>query len=287
MRSLAAINGMRKNATGGARVWVVALLVLLSGCLSSKKLKLAELPDSYTVRSDQLRVHSNKKLSVKHEMMQELKLLRQQVSQELEIPLQEREVVVYLFTTDQEYQGYLDATYPGLPHRRAYFIGTSSELAVYTFWGDRMQEDLRHEFTHGLLHSAIKDVPLWLDEALAEYFEVEGAQPGGINHDTVQSLFTALENDWTPDLSRLETLKEVHQMQQIDYQEAWAWIHMLMNESTVSKAILIEYLDELRAGRAPGSFESAVAARMPDYKIRLISHLARCMQGGPANVVSR
>ncbi|GIT30210.1 MAG: hypothetical protein Ct9H300mP1_22560 [Planctomycetaceae bacterium] len=42
-------------------------------------------------------------------------------------------------------------------------------------------EDLRHEFTHGVLHSSLKRVPLWLDEGLAEYFEVVGPKPGGVN----------------------------------------------------------------------------------------------------------
>ena len=43
---------------------------------------------------------------------------------------------------------------------------------VYTYWGNRIQQDLRHELTHAILHSVLKDVPLWLDEGLAEYFEV-------------------------------------------------------------------------------------------------------------------
>ena len=27
---------------------------------------------------------------------------------------------------------------------------------MYTWWGDRIQEDLRHEFTHGLLHACLE-----------------------------------------------------------------------------------------------------------------------------------
>ncbi len=248
-----------------------------SGCLWNRSSKAAHLPDNYTVRAQQLRVHSNKKLSANHELMVELKRLRQQVGEVLEIPLQDREVVVYLFTDEPEYQAYLQATYPGLPNRRAYFIGTPSELAVYTYWGDRMQEDLRHEFTHGLLHAAIKEVPLWLDEGLAEYFEVQGPVPGGVNRDSVQSLLTALENDWSPNLTRLETLTQVHQMQQLDYQESWAWVHMLMHESTISKSILLEYLHALQKGDNPGSFEQHVSSRMPDYRLRLIAHLAKSL----------
>ena len=51
-------------------------------------------------------------------------------------------------------------------------FGGEEDLLVYTYWGDRIQQDLRHELTHALLHSVLKDVPLWLDEGLAEYFEM-------------------------------------------------------------------------------------------------------------------
>ena len=66
---------------------------------------------------------------------------------------------MYLFTNEAEYTQYLNATYPGLPKRRAYFVGTPRELAVYTYWGERIQEDLRHEYTHGLLHACLKQSP--------------------------------------------------------------------------------------------------------------------------------
>ena len=46
-------------------------------------------------------------------------------------------------TTLKEYRKYIEETYPGLPFRRAYFIGTPDKLAVYTFWGDKIREDLR------------------------------------------------------------------------------------------------------------------------------------------------
>ena len=46
------------------------------------------------------------------------------------------------------------------------------ELVVYAQGGDRLADDLRHEMTHAYLHSVVPDVPLWLDEGLAKYFEL-------------------------------------------------------------------------------------------------------------------
>ena len=42
----------------------------------------------------------------------------------------------------------------------------------------RVRTDLRHELTHALLHGVLQDVPLWLDEGLAVYFELPPANEG-------------------------------------------------------------------------------------------------------------
>ena len=85
---------------------------------------------------------------------------------------------VYLFEDRDAYERFMQSRYPNLPRRRAFFVaqprgvGGGDDLLVYTFWGERIRQDLRHELTHALLHSVLKDVPLWLDEGLAEYFEL-------------------------------------------------------------------------------------------------------------------
>jgi hypothetical protein len=43
---------------------------------------------------------------------------------------------------------------------------------VFAYRGEDFETDLRHECTHALLNAALPVVPLWLDEGLAEYFEV-------------------------------------------------------------------------------------------------------------------
>jgi hypothetical protein len=168
----------------------------------------------------------------------------------------------------------MQATYPGLPSRRAYFVGTADELAVYTFWGDRIQEDLRHEFTHGLLHAVLEDVPLWLDEGLAEYFEVIGSEPGEINLDYARRLTTAIGNGWRPNMQRLEKLEQVSQMQRVDYQEAWAWVHFMLHGSPEAKTTLLSYLDDLKTTSTPGSLSGRLNADVPEIDVRMLSYLA-------------
>ncbi|MCA9067431.1 MAG: DUF1570 domain-containing protein [Planctomycetaceae bacterium] len=212
---------------------------------------LITVPTKHSVRSETLLVQSDFRLPKDHPLITDLIDLRGQVSSLLDLPEQRKEVVVYLFSNETEYTQYLNATYPGLPKRRAYFVGTPRELAVYTYWGERIQEDLRHEYTHGLLHSCLKEVPLWLDEGLAEYFEVIGPEPGQVNVDYAQNLMTLLGNGWRPDLKRLEQLDKFEQMQRIDYQEAWAWVHFMLHSSPDTREPLVSYLRDLRTETDP------------------------------------
>ena len=93
------------------------------------------LPVRYSVPGDQLLVLSDFKLPKDHELIRELNGLRQQVTTILELPVKSDPVVVYLFDNETVYRRYMNATYPRLPPRSAYFVGTSTELAVFTHFG--------------------------------------------------------------------------------------------------------------------------------------------------------
>ncbi len=247
-------------------------ITLLVGCRTARN-EVARLPVKHSVRSEQFQVISDIELRKEHPLIQDLIQLRQDVAKELQLPLEGRDVVVYVFSDKARYQQYLDSTYPGLPPRRAYFVGTPRELAVYTFWGTSIQEDLRHEFTHGLLHAQLKDVPLWLDEGLAEYFEVPRSTPNAVHRDYPRQLGTAIANGWQPDMARLESLQDVAQMQRADYQEAWAWVHFLLHSSDDTHQLLLDYLQELRDNPHPPSLATRLEETLPAAQDRYLSHI--------------
>ncbi len=266
-----------------------AVLRALFGCLPAVGFACATnrpakvtLPAKNTIRADQLLIVSDIKLLRDNPLIADLKALRRQVSEELELPLGSKPVMVYLFSNELEYTQYLHATFPGYPPRRAYFIQTpGKELAVYTWWGDRIQEDLRHEYTHGLLHASLEAVPLWLDEGLAEYFEVAGARPGGLNVEHAKDMATAVQNGWRPDLDRLESLEQVDQMRRHQYCEAWGWVHFMLHASPDTRQVLLNYLHELRTDPNPGSLHERLIHANPDVDIRLLSYIAS-MNAPPA-----
>jgi hypothetical protein len=210
-------------------------------------------------------------------LLQELADLREQVYKELELPTAQTLIQVYLFENREHYERFMHAKYPDLPKRRAFFVaqprsvGGAEDLLVYTYWGDRIREDLRHELTHALLHSVLKDVPLWLDEGLAEYFEVPPEWQATNPHHLEQ---IRQNPAFRPNLAHLEQLTQVQQMTPGDYREAWAWVHLMLRENPKAKAVLVHYLQQLRTTPNPGLLEPRLNGVFPDLKEALAKHLA-------------
>jgi hypothetical protein len=209
-------------------------------------------------------------------VFRELAGLRDQVTRELRLPAINNVVQVYLFEDREHYESFMQSKYPKLPKRRAFFVaqprrfGGTEDLLVYTYWGDRIQQDLRHELTHALLHSVLKDVPLWLDEGLAEFFEMPGAS-NGMNPQHLEQL---RRGEPRPNLARLEQLSEVENMSPADYREAWAWAHLMLRSTPKARDVLVGYLQELRSNPQPGPLRPRLATAFLSLDEALERHLS-------------
>jgi hypothetical protein len=228
------------------RKWFLIGFVLASGC--SRVTTTSELPVASSLILDELVVYSDFKLPDNHRLLADLELLREEITDQLALPVSDEQVQVYIFKTPRRYRKFLKQHYPAFPSRRAFFVETDTRLSVYTYWGDRIAEDLRHEVCHGYLHAVVPKVPLWLDEGLAEYFEHDRGQLG-LHRAHLEQLLAARDaNDWQPDLARLERFEEMTQLAQMDYAESWLWTHFLLRSTPIRKQILCDYLLECRRG---------------------------------------
>jgi hypothetical protein len=235
------------------------------------------LPSKNTLRTSQYFFYSDLELKADNTLFAELGDLRDQVVKELQLPQSNTIIQVYLFEDRDHYDRFMKVRYPDLPKRRAFFIaqprtvGGGDELLVYTFWGDKMRQDLRHELTHALLHSVLKDVPLWLDEGLAEYFEL----PPGSNGLNPQHLEQLRKGAFTPDLTRLEQMNQVAQMTPAEYRESWAWVHLMLRGPSEGKIALLAYLQQLRSTATPGPLQPRLTAAVPGLTDALDMHLGQ------------
>lgn len=211
------------------------------------------VPTRHQARTGPFVVYSGVEIGPKSPLVRALVELERNLSEVLGLRVGDGEppVEVYVLRDRSAFTQYLTFHHPELPPRRAFFLAKGSQRLIYTFFNDRLEEDLRHEATHAVLHATVGDLPLWLDEGLAEYFEV-AKEPLGRNPEHVARLPDDLKTGWRPDLRQLETLGSVAEMSPRDYRESWAWVHFLLEDSGPGRSAVLAYLADLREdpGRA-------------------------------------
>jgi len=220
--------------------------LVLAGC--ARLSAPPTLPVGHSTVFDQLVIYSDFPLPRQHRLFDELVALRGHVADTLDLPPGEEPIHVYLFKNEHRYKAFMLKHYPDFPQRRAFFVETDTRLEVYAHWGDRVAEDMRHEVSHGYLHAVVPNLPLWLDEGLAEYFETpRGA--GGFHRQHARHLAEQVAAGWRPDVKRLGRLTSVPELTQLDYAESWAWVHYLLHHEPAGRKLLADHLQSLRTTR--------------------------------------
>ena len=207
------------------------------------------VPTRYQVRTGPFLIYSNTPIPTDWPAIRCLHALETDLTTRLgyRSRADEEPVEIYVLSNRNAYTHFLRFYYPELPPRRAFFLAQGDRRVVYTYLSDRLEEDLRHEATHALARGCYGDLPLWLDEGLAEYFET---RPDSIDaqDEHLTKLPEDLKQGWVPDLPRLESLTDIHQMTPRDYREAWAWVHLMLASDGPGSSVLLDYLNEARTG---------------------------------------
>src|SRR6185295_9937154 len=142
--------------------WLLASFALAAAGCNAWKPAPPALP-ARSLELDQLIIYSDSPLPKHHRLIEEIAAQRSALSTVLALPTSDEPIHVYLFRDARRFKAFLHAHHPDFPDRRAFFVETDIKLSVFAFWGDRIAEDLRHEVTHGYLHSIVPRLPLWLD----------------------------------------------------------------------------------------------------------------------------
>lgn len=256
-----------------------ALLLILGmlgvGCATVRPPTNTTLvPTQFQTRTGPYCVFTNSPIAPDAPAIRHLKSLENQLEKTLgvRVPPGSDPIEVYILDSPEAFRHFLTFYFPELPTRRAFFLAQGSRRVVYTYQGTRLEEDLRHEATHALLHAAVPELPLWLDEGLAEYFEVDESKDGR-NAEHLARLPDDFEDGFVPDLKKLESLKDVRKMTPRDYRESWAWVHYALNGPAPVKAALLGYLADRRAGADEGSLSKRIKAADPEAASKLAGHV--------------
>jgi hypothetical protein len=258
--------------------WVCAFFVFaaaIAGCATlGGEQGQTLVPTKYQTRTGPYVVFTNFSMATDAPAIRHLQSLDRQIQETLNLRIDpgDHPIEVYVLSDKKAFTHFLTFYYPELPPRRAFFLAQGPRRVVYTYLGERLEEDLRHEATHALLHVAVSEMPLWLDEGLAEYFEGPDER-GGVNPEHLARLPQDRSQGWKPDLPRLEALKDVRQMSPRDYRESWAWVHYLLHGPAADKQALLAYMDELRNDPAAAPLSARLQENDTEAAPHMLAHL--------------
>jgi hypothetical protein len=226
--------------------WILAVLLSCVGCASFSDRGQPLVPTRYKVATGPFLIFANSPIKEDSPAVRCLQALERDLKQHLDFApgADEEPVEIYVLDDRDAFAHFLKFYYPELPPRRAFFLAQGRQRVVYTFSSPKLEEDLRHEATHASLHGSYGDLPLWLDEGLAEFFENDLVKPGA-ELERVELINKDLAGGWSPDLERLASISDIRQMTPRDYREAWSWVHLFLKGPGSGKAVMESCLNDL------------------------------------------
>jgi hypothetical protein len=212
------------------------------------------------------------KLDSLEQVFIELSQLESELHRTLAVPPTRQTVDVFLLADQPTHRAFLEQLYPHVPYRRALYVRRGGQGAIYGYQHAELPVDLRHESTHALLHATLPDVPLWLDEGLAEYFEVrEPDRPS--KHPHLATMRWSLRLGMFRQVEELEERQAVGDMGSIEYRFAWSWVHFMLHGPAAAHRTLVQYLADLRRGEDAGPLSRRLRTAIPDLDERMERHI--------------
>ncbi len=213
--------------------------------------------------------------------LRDLARLQTELSASLKLPAPKERIEIYLFHDKAAYTQYLARYLPNVPFHRALYVKSRGAGKVFAYWSGNFEVDLRHECTHALLHASLPAVPLWLDEGLAQYFEVPAPDRAnghphlaGVRASVSGTHHAPREAGISPILpmDELEKKTSLAEMGQREYRDAWAWVHLMMHGPAEAREVLVGYLGDLQKGGQPAALGTQLAQRLGQPQQCLATH---------------
>jgi hypothetical protein len=117
----------------------------------------------------------------------------------------------------------------------------------------------------------VSGLPLWLDEGLAEYFEVHKNDRASNNPHLAD--LRRLQSADLPQLATLEAITDFEQLGRAEYRDSLGWVHFLLHGPREAHEELVNYIAEVRAGQPPEPMSRRLRRRLPDLDRRFAEHL--------------
>lgn len=204
-------------------------------------------------------------------LFQELSALELELQRTLAVLPPQNRIDVYLLDDQRSHKALLAETYPRAPYRRALYVQRSGVASVYAYRNPELPVDLRHECTHALLHASLPMVPLWLDEGLAEYFEVPASERA-FGNPHLAKLRWNFRLGMIRSIESLESCGDLEAMGSVEYRFSWAWVHFMLHGPLPAHRELVHFLADIRRGNPPGQLSERLRSKLPDLEQQFVAH---------------
>jgi hypothetical protein len=75
-----------------------------------------------------------------------------------------------------------------------------------------------------------------------------------------------------PSLESLEAKAELAEMGTWEYRFAWAWAHFMLHGPLPAHRALVQFVNDLQRGQAPGQLSERLAEAIPDVEFQFVQH---------------
>ena len=238
---------LEHGAVDRRTICVVGTYASLS-LLSRRSAQAAQWPREW--QADQVIFHADFIPENHQSVTVETANLCRSLPSELGLRISDDPIYIYWFQTRGMFEQYVKHYFPMAPMRRALFIKQRGPGMVFAYDSKDIAVDLRHETTHAVLHTMLPMVPLWLDEGIAEYFEVPETERIR-QHPHLKRVRRQVRWRRVPSLSKLESIGRLANMGNEEYEQAWSWVHFMLHGPTEARRELSDFLRQIQANSPP------------------------------------
>ena len=199
--------------------------------------------------------------------------VQQEMQQQLDLRVTSDSIQIVIFSSRRRYLQYLGDQIRDSRFRKAIFFRNEDVSQIYAYRSSELLTDLRHEFTHVILHQNLPFVPLWIDEGLAEFLETPPEERQNSNR--ISGARWRARLGGITSLSDLESLPSASEMTADNYRDSWTWVHFLLSDSTETREIFQSYISTIARGEAPGPFSRVFRTRVGSPENRINSYFRK------------